>query len=82
MGQTQAIKEVVWLKSLLDQLNPEDSIVSPPKNDPQSSPLSLTDTTTYALSATIIYCDNEGAIAIAKNPESRACSKHIDARFY
>ena len=25
MGQTQAIKEVVWLKSLLDQLNPEDS---------------------------------------------------------
>ncbi len=67
MRQTQAIKEAVWLKSLLDQLNPKDSTISSTENS-----------SSYALNATIIYCDNQGAIALAKNPESHARSKNID----
>ena len=82
MGQTQAIKEAVWLKSLLDQLNPEDSIDSPTRDDSQTTPLPLTDTSAYALKATIIYCDNQGAVALAKNPESHARSKHIDIQWH
>lgn len=38
MGQTQAIKEAVWLKSLLDQLNPEDSTSSSTGDNTQTSP--------------------------------------------
>ena len=82
MGQTQAIKEAVWLKSLLDQLNPEDSIDSLPRDDSQTTPLPLTDTSAYALKATIIYCDNQGAVAFTKNPESHARSKHIDIQWH
>ena len=77
MGQTQAIKEAVWLKSLLDQPNLEDSIDSSPRDDSQTTLLSLTDTSAYALKATIIHCDNQGAVALAKNPKSHARSKHI-----
>ena len=82
MGQTQAIKEAVWLKSLLDQLNPEDSVDSIPRDDSQTTPLPLTETSAYALKATIIYCDNQGAIALARNPESHARSKHIDIQWH
>ncbi len=82
MGQTQAIEEALWLKSLLDQLNPEDSIDSPPRDDSQKTPLPLTDTSAYALKATIIYCDNQGAVALAKNPKSHARSKHIDIQWH
>ncbi len=71
MGQTQAIKEAVWLKSLLDQLHPEDSTSSSKKNS-----------SSYALNATIIYYDNQGAIALAKNLESHARSKHIDIEWH
>jgi hypothetical protein len=53
MGQTQATKEAVWLRSMLDQLKPGDC------------------------QATVIHCDNQGAIALAKNPENHARSKHI-----
>ena len=82
MSQTQAIKEAVRLKSLLDQLNPEDSIDSPPRHNSQTTPLPLTDTSAYALKATIIYCDNQGAVALAKNPKSHARSKHIDIQWH
>ena len=60
IGQTQAAKEAIWLKTLLDQLNPEDS-----------SPV-----------ATIIYGDNQGAIALAKNPQFHARTKHIDIQHH
>lgn len=71
MGQTQAIKEAVWLKSLLNQLNPEDSTSSSTENS-----------SSYALNATIMYCNNQGAIALAKNPEFHARSKHIDIQWH
>jgi hypothetical protein len=54
-AQTQAAKEAVWLRSLLQELNP----VEP---------------TPYA---TIIYCDNQGAIALAKDPKFHPRTKHI-----
>lgn len=81
MGQTQAIKDAVWLKFLLDQLNPKDSTPLI-RNDSQTAILPSEDTSPYALNATIIYCDNQGAIALAKNPESHACSKHIDIQWH
>lgn len=64
MGQTQAIKEAVWLKSLLDQLDPEDSTSSLTDDNPQTVPSK--ETSAYALNATIIYYDNQGAVALAK----------------
>lgn len=54
-AQTQAAKEAVWLRSLLQDLNP-------------------TEQTTYA---TIIYCDNQSAIALAKDPKFHPRTKHI-----
>ena len=82
MGQTQAIKEAVWLKSLLDQLNPEDSVDSLPRDNSLTTPSPATDISVYALKATIIYCDNQGAVALAKNPESHARSKHINIQWH
>ena len=61
MGQTQATKEAIWLKSLFAQL---DSSLA------------------EAVHAVIIHCDNQGAIALAKNPESHARSKHIDIQWH
>lgn len=40
------------------------------------------DALVYALNATIIYCDNQGAVALANNPESQARSKHIDIQWH
>lgn len=57
IGQTQATKEAIWLKNLLNQLlRPDDS-------DPK---------------ATVIFGDNQGAIALAKNAQFHARTKHID----
>jgi hypothetical protein len=53
MGETQATKEAVWLRSLLKEMNHEQ------------------------LRATIIFGDNQGAIALAKNPQYHARTKHI-----
>ena len=46
-AQTQALKEAIWLRQLLQNLIPLEQ-------------------TPYA---TIIYCDNQGAIALAKDPK-------------
>ena len=59
IGQTQATKEAVWLKRLLDQLNPQEH--------------------RYAV---IIFCDNQGAMALAKNPQFHARTKHIDIQHH
>jgi hypothetical protein len=54
-AQTQASKEAVWLRQLLQNLVPLEQ-------------------TPYA---TIIYCDNQGAIALAKDPKYHPRTKHI-----
>lgn len=54
-AQTQASKEAIWLRQLLQNLIPQEQ-------------------TPYA---TIIYCDNQGAIALAKDPKYHPRTKHI-----
>ena len=58
MGQTQATKEAIWLRTLLKEL---------------LGGLNTTD----QIAATIIYGDNQGAIAMAKNPQYHSRTKHI-----
>lgn len=60
IGQTQAAKEAVWLRGLLDQLNPSAKCTQ----------------------AVVIYCDNQGAMALAKNPQFHARTKHIDIQHH
>ena len=60
IGQTQAIKEAIWLRGLLNQLNSKDQ----------------------AIKAVMIYCDNQGAMALAKNPQFHARIKHINIQHY
>ena len=55
VGQTQATKEAIWLRSLLTSLRKKDS-----------------------LPTVIIYGDNQGAIALSKDPKSHGRTKHID----
>lgn len=61
IGQTQASKEAVWLRSLLAELS---------KVGERSLP------------TTVIYSDNQGAIALAKNPQFHGRSKHIDIQHH
>jgi hypothetical protein len=58
IGQTQATKEAVWLRKLLQELGHEQ------------------------LQATVIFGDNQGAIALAKNPQFHGRSKHIDIQWH
>ena len=61
IGQTNATKEAIWLKRLLDEVRPELGLQA---------------------QATVIYCDNQGAIALAKNPQFHARTKHIDIQYH
>ena len=56
IGQTQATKEAIWLRSLLTSLRPNSN----------------------ELETVVIYGDNQGAIALAKDPRSHGRTKHID----
>ena len=56
IGQTQATKEAIWLRSLLTSLRPDCN----------------------TLETVIIYGDNQGAIALSKDPRSHGRTKHID----
>jgi hypothetical protein len=57
IGQSNATKEAIWLRRLLDEIRPEDMNES---------------------KATIIFCDNQGAIALAKDPQFHSRMKHIE----
>ena len=67
MGQTQAAKEAIWLSGLLDEL----------KSPGMTNALPAVGAPAYCLAVTI-FCDNQGAQALARNPTSHARSKHID----
>ncbi len=75
MGETQAIKEAVWLKLLLTKLNKPNSKDLPSKN-------TNTTLTSPGLYSVIIHCDNQRAIALAKNPQANTRSKHIDIQWH
>jgi hypothetical protein len=55
LGQTQATKEAVWLRRLLNELNMDQGTT-----------------------ATIICGDNQGAIALASNPQYHSRTKHME----
>ena len=76
MAQTQATKEAVWLKELLRELD------CPASRDPSLALISHNNSDIYALNAVIIHCDNQGAVALAKNPQFHARSKHIDIQYH
>ena len=59
MEQTQAAKEAIWLRNLLNQIDPTE--------DAQ---------------ATIIFGDNQGAIALTKNDQFHARTKHVDIQHH
>ena len=71
MSQTQAAKEAIWLLRLLEELHPGVANEVPALDAP-----------VYCLVATIIYCDNQGAQALIRNPISHARSKHIDIQHH
>ena len=56
----QAVKEVLWLRTLLIELG---------------APW-------HAKEISAISCDNQGAIALSRNPGCHARSKHIDIRYH
>lgn len=58
IGQTQATKEAIFLRNLLNEIHPEQP------------------------EATIIYCDNQGAITLARNPAFHARTKHISIQHH
>ena len=60
MALTQAIKEVLWLRTLLVELG---------------APW-------HAKEISTISCDNQGAIALSRNPGFHARSKYIDIRYH
>lgn len=65
MGQTEATKVAVWLKSLLKEL--DTPAIRSSSNSSSSSSLTPDISPLYAV---IIYCDNQGAVALAKNPQA------------
>ena len=71
MGQTQATKEAVWLILLLHKLNTPSSTNLPSQNR-KATPI------IPGLYLVIIYCNNQGAIALLKNLQAYAESKDID----
>ena len=60
-GQTQAVKEAIWLKELLGQIQPNKSGHIP---------------------TVMIYRDNQGVIALAKNPVYHARKKHMGIQLH
>ena len=69
MSQIQTVKEVIWLSSLLNELQ----LLSVVKNN-----LVVYGASVYCLVVTIIYCDNQEAQALARNLSQHVRSKHID----
>jgi hypothetical protein len=60
VGQSNAIKEAIWLKRLLIEIS----------------------ASSFGPAATVIFCDNQGAIALAKNPQSHGRNKAIDMQHH
>ena len=60
MSMTQAAKEIVWLRALLEELG----------------------ATGHIRQMSQLHGDNQGALALARNPEYHARTKHIDIQFH
>ncbi|KAJ6095264.1 Reverse transcriptase RNA-dependent DNA polymerase [Penicillium sp. IBT 16267x] len=66
MAQCHAVQELVWLILLLTEL---------------SQLSGMTDLRLFSKPVNI-FADNQGAIALASNPENHARSKHVDIKFH
>jgi len=80
MALTQAVKEAIWVSRFIAELqtvpenpNTEDPSTEDPGNE---DPKEYTPPHTSA-PATKIFIDNQGAIALAHNPEFHGRTKHI-----
>ena len=60
MSMTQAAKEIVWLRGLLEELG----------------------ATGHIKKMSQLHGDNQGALALARNPEYHGRTKHIDIQFH
>lgn len=60
IAASDAAKEAVWIRNLIQELGVIPSVVDP----------------------VLVYCDNNGAIAQAKEPRSHQRSKHILTKFH
>ena len=76
MRLTSAIKEAVWLRSLLNEIERPISI-----EDPQNATTLFTPSI-HSMQAVIINCDKQGAAALATNPLAHARSEHIDIQWH
>jgi len=79
MALTQAAKEAIWVSRFLAELQgicpPENSGILDPARDPTEE---LSRSASRArLPATKIFVDNQSAIALSRNPEFHARTKHI-----
>lgn len=70
MGQAQATKEAVWLKSFLNKMERPISIQYP-NNITPSAP-------SFHSVHAVINGNNQGAAALARNLQAHAKNKHTD----
>ena len=66
MSYCMAAREAIWWRQLLNQLYYSPTTSTSPTSRPPAS-----------LPPTILYADNQGAIALSKNPEFHQRTKHI-----
>ncbi|PPR03037.1 hypothetical protein CVT24_012297 [Panaeolus cyanescens] len=64
---THACKEVIWLRGLMSEVLAGVGLSHHVKDE---------------LKPTLLYCDNQGAIALSENPVYHARTKHIDIHFH
>ena len=78
MGQTQAVKEAIWLFGLLNELDTFGMLI----NIGEGLIVFRIFESVYFFVATIIYCDNQEAQALAKNFINHFRIKHMNIQHH
>ncbi len=74
IAASESCREAVWLRMMLSQLN---------QPCPSAIPLFTSGfTSSQLLTTTPLYCDNNGAICLAHDPQFHSRAKHIDYRHH
>ena len=74
IAASESCKEAIWLRSMLTLLP------LPETNHPDSTKTS--DHTTPGKLTTALFCDNNGAVCLALNPQFHSRTKHFDIRYH
>ena len=83
MALTQAAKEAIWVSRFLAELQgipgntTLNNITEPTTEDSTYTPEPIISNIQNPAQKTLIYVDNQGSIALARNPEFHARTKHI-----